>query len=374
MIALRTGGGLRVALLLGLTTCGAVSLAAQRPGGAQSGPNGTFYISTYTDQIRVLDERTLEVVDLIDTRHGMPGRFVVSQDRERIYVSDAIGENIEVIDLAERRSIDSFTLSSGNDQFRFRSFDVNPQETYTLIVGKRTTKLVDRFEVGSAVIIQYDLINHEIMDTIPWPGGHERESASFMFSPDGELVYFSTEDMIVLDAETFTEVDRWEISRELEPGLGRVRPGFSTSYYEEPGFFTGLVRMTDPINNRRMMGLVRVNLAEKAMEFRTLGPSQPVGRFALAPGGGRAWGLYSEVGRYEFWAFDLENARVSERHEFAGRPRMGLLSSTDGELLYIHVAGNTIDVYNSETFEHLRTVDVGGDMRGFVLLPGSDAP
>ena len=373
-MALFMRGTIRSAFLLGLATSGVVALAAPRSGEAQSGPDGTFYISTYTDQIRVLDERTLEVVDLIQTRNGIAGRFVVSHDRERLYVSDAIGENIEVIDLAERRSIDSFTLSRGSDQFRFRSFDVNPQETYALIIGKTTTKLVDRFEVGSAVIIQYDLINHEIMDTIPWPGDHERESASFMFSPDGELVYYSAEDMIVLDSETFTEVDRWEISRELEPGLGRVRPGFTTSYYDEPGIFTGLARMTDPINNRRMMGLVRVNLAEKDMEFRTLGPSQPVGRFALAPGGERAWGLYSEVGRYEFWAFDLENGRVSERLEFAGRPRMGLLSSTDGELLYIHVAGNTIDVYDSETFEHLRTVDVGGDMRGLVLIPGSGAP
>ena len=190
-------------LLLVLTTSVVTPLAAQR-----SGPNGTFYISTYSDQIRVLDERTLEVVDLIDTRHGIPGRFVVSQNRERLYVSDATGEYIEVIDLAERRSIDSFTLSSGDDQFRFRTFDVDPQETYVLMVGKTTTNLPDRFEVGSSVIVRYDLRNQEIMDTIPWPDGHERESADFMFSPDGEFVYFSGEDMIVLDSETFTEVDR----------------------------------------------------------------------------------------------------------------------------------------------------------------------
>ena len=206
MIAPRTGGAVVAALLLGLTSSVPDAVAAQRSGQAQSGPNGTFYISTYRDQIRVLDERTLEVVDLIETRNGMPGRFVVSQDRERLYVSDATGEHIEVIDLAERRSIDSFTLSSGTEQFRFRSFDVDPQETYALIVGKTTTKLLDRFEIGSSVIIQYDLRNHEIMDTIPWPGDHERESASFMFSPDGRLVYFSAADMIVLDSETTTEL------------------------------------------------------------------------------------------------------------------------------------------------------------------------
>ncbi len=40
---------LSLALLLGPTFSIAVPLAAQRPG-----PDGTFYISTYTDQIRVL--------------------------------------------------------------------------------------------------------------------------------------------------------------------------------------------------------------------------------------------------------------------------------------------------------------------------------
>jgi hypothetical protein len=94
----------------------------------------------------------------------------------------------------------------------------------------------------------------------------------------------------------------------------------------------------------------------------------------LAPGGGKAWALYSEVGRYEFWAIDLEERRVTHREIIEGRPRMGLAASTNGELLYVHVAGNTIDVYDSETYELLETVDVGGDMRGFLLLPGPDAP
>ena len=106
----------------------------------------------------------------------------------------------------------------------------------------------------------------------------------------------------------------------------------SESYYEEPGFFTGLVRITDPINNHRMMGVARVDLADRDMDFYTLGPNEPVGRFALAPGGRKAWALYSEVGRYEFWAIDLEQRRVTHREIFDGRPRMGLVASTNGEL------------------------------------------
>jgi DNA-binding beta-propeller fold protein YncE len=350
-------------------------LAAQRTASAPPGGNGTFYISTYTDQIRVIDERTRTVTGQIQTQNGIPGGFVVSANRERLYVSDATFDHIETIDLAERRSIDSFTIREGNAEFKIRNFAIDPQERYALIVGRTRIKHIDRFEIGPNIILRYDLQRHEIMDTIPWPGGHERQNARFMFSPDGSLVYFSAEDMIVLESENFTEVDRWEVSQELEPGLGRVRPSFTTSYFEEPGFFTGLVRITDPINQRRMIGVARVDLAEKGMEFYTLGPSVPVGRFALAPDGTKAWAIYSEVGRYEFWAIDLEERRVTHRETIMeGRPRMGLNVSTNGELLYVHVAGNTIDIYDSETYEHLETVDVGGDMRGFILLPGPEAP
>ena len=363
---------LLIALSVFLPT-GTPSLA-QSSSAAISGGDGTMYVSTYSDLITIISERGFEIVGQIQTQNGIPGRFVVSADQKHLYVSDATGYYIETIDLAGRRSIDSFSIGGGNERFRIQSFAVDPQETYAIILGKTRIEHIDRFEVGPAVLLRYDLRNHEVMDTIPWPGGHERERVSFMFSPDGSLVYFSAEDLIVLESENFTEVDRWEISQELEPGLGQVRPGFGESYYEEPGHFTGLVRITDPINHRRMMGISRVDLAGQSMDFFALGPDEPVGRFALAPGGRKAWALYAEVGRYEFWAIDLEERRVTHREIFEGRPRMGLDVSTNGELLYIHVAGNTIDLYDSGTYEHLETVDVGGDMRGFILLPAPDAP
>jgi hypothetical protein len=150
--------------------------------------------------------------------------------------------------------------------------------------------------------------------------------------------------------------------------MGRFNFGFPTDIYEEPGFYTGLFRVTDPVQNRTLMGVARVNLAEKSVDFYTLGPSGPVG-FALAPDRTRAYGLRQQVGDYEFWTFDLENRRVTARTPFAGRPRMGLTPSSNGRYLYIHTAGNTIDLYDAATFEHVRTVELAADMTRFLLLP-----
>ena len=368
-----TGRFLLIALL-----SGPIGLAAQGTTRSVSGGNGTIYAGAYDGFINVIDEATFEIIDKIETRSGIPGRFTMSHDRERLYVLDLSGHFVDVIDLRQRRSIDSFTLDSGNAEFRIGRIDVHPEEEYAILVGKTAIKHPDRFEVSRNLILRYDLERHEVTDTIAWPDGQERygyySGANLMFSPDGKLLYFFADDIIALETESFTEVDRWEISRPIEPGLARVRWGVRANYYDDPGFFTGLFRVTDPINNRRMMGIARVNLAAKEVDFYTLGPAEPIGEFALAPGGKRAYALYDEIGRYEFWTFDLENRRVIQRQEFAGRSLMGLAVSTNGELLYVHVAGHTIDVYDANSYEYLKTVEVGGDMTDFHLLPASDTP
>jgi hypothetical protein len=75
-----------------------------------------------------------------------------------------------------------------------------------------------------------------------------------------------------------------------------------------------------------------------------------------------AYGLYEDIGRYEFWKFDLEHRKLANRVEFKGRPRMGLKTSSNGKVLYIYVAGNTIDLYDAETYQYLRTITIDGDM------------
>jgi len=365
-----------VALLSGTVLSTVLPIVAPAAVAAQASPlsggNGTIFFATYGDQIFVIDENTFEVVDRIETQAGIPGDLVLSADRERFYVTDATAERIEVIDIATRESTGWFTLSEGNTKFRIRGgVEVHPDESYAILIGKTTTKHRDRFEIGETVMVRVDLETESVMDTIPWPGGDQREGANLQFSPDGSLLYFYAEDVIVLETEGFTEVDRWEISRPLEDGLGRTGIGFGRSLYEEPGFFTGMFRVTDPVQNRRMFGIARVDLAGKEVDFYTLGPSQSFRSFALAPDRKKAYSLLSEVGRYEFWTFDLENRRVESRQEFAGRPRMGIEVSTNGELLYIMVAGRTIDIYDAESYEYLRTVELDGDMTSFVLLPPS---
>ena len=56
--------------------------------------------------------------------------------------------------------------------------------------------------------------------------------------------------------------------------------------------------------------------------------------------------------------------------EFKGRPRMGLKTSSNGKVLYIYGAGNTIDLYDASTFKYLRTITLDTDTTtGLYVLP-----
>ena len=326
-----------------------------------SAGNGTLIIGTFPRQFYVIDEATEKVVGTIPFSSGIPRRTTLSRDRKRFYTIEAGMEKVEIVDIAARRTLDTFTLSEGNRKVRIRSLEPDPLHRFVMMVTASATKQIDRFEIGAPALVQYDLKEHKIARTIPWPNNEERQNANILFAPDGKLMYlFSDQDVLIYETNGFTQVDKWELSRPIEEGFGRLEFGSRDIMNDEPGFYTSLFNVSDPVQHRRMMGIGRVNLAAKTVDFYTLGPSSAVS-FALAPGRKAAYGLSEDIGRYEFWKFDLENRKVASRVEFKGRPRMGLKTSSNGKVLYIYVAGNTIDLYDAETYQYLRTITLDGD-------------
>ena len=361
---------LRIAIVLALAALTTpAALGGQQP---VNGGNAMIYMAGYDEAIHIIDESTMEEVGRIEATSGIPRGLELSQDRTRFYSVSVDFEKIEIFDIEARQSVGVHTFSEGNAKVRIWGFAIHPDERYLMVLTSTDTKLVDRWQIEEPIIRQYDLETREFVREFPWPDGEVRERANLMFSPDGNLLYFFAQDLLVYDFETFEEVDKWEYSTPLETGLGRLSFGFNQSLYEEWGFFTSLLRTTDPVNGRSMMGVARINLPEKSVDFYTIGPSVGVG-FAVAPDGTKAYGLRSQIGDYEIWTFDLENRRVASRRSFPGRPRMSLTPSSNGEFLYIHNAGNTIEVHDAETFERVRTVELDADMTSLLVLPADPA-
>ena len=335
--------------------------------------SGTMYIGGYPNSIWIIDEAKAKVAETITTRIGLPRRLVMSKDATRFYIADIHGLNMEVIDVGTRKSLDTFTLSEGNKRVRINAYEPDPQHKYLVMITRDYTKQVDRWEIGPSRLVQYDLASHKVTRTIPWPDGEERDNANLLFSPDGKLLYFLGSEILIFETATFTQVDKWNLST-VETGVGQVSLSFGgfggvDTVHDEPGFLTTTATVEDPVQNRRLMGVARVNLNAKTLDFYTLGPAAGV-TFALSPDGKSAFGVESEIGRYQFWAFDLKNRRVAKRQEFNGRPRMSLKTSTNGKVLYIYNAGETIDLYDADTFGLLTTLHLPGDVStGLIVLP-----
>jgi hypothetical protein len=338
-----------------------------------SGGDGLLYIGTYAQGIAILDEATGEQVGRIPLQTGIPRSMVLSEDGERFYVLDASFERFEVVEIESRRAVDTFTLSRGDEQVRIWGYTVDPSERTMVLLVKSYRKLLDRYQVSGPTLLRYDLERRAVTDTIPWPQGEEREGVRLVFSPDGSLLWFFAQDAILaLETEGFTEVDRWEYGTALDEGMGRFDFGFPEQYWGERGLLVGLFRATDPVLGQRVMGVARVRLDDRQVEFFPLGPSENVS-FALAPDGRRAYGLQQQVGNWQFWTFDVEGRRVASRGHFHGRPRMALLPSSSGEVLYIFNAGNTIDLYDADSYRYLRTFHLEGDnTTSLFILPRRD--
>jgi hypothetical protein len=339
-----------------------------------TGGNGKLYIGTYAGDIQVIDEATEKLVDRIVLKTGIPRSAIPSQDRTRFYVLDSTYERLEVVDIASKSTLQTYSLREGNRRMRVISMQPDPLNRFLILLTRTATKQIDRWEIGPPTLQQFDLATGKVTRTIPWPRNEERENANLRFSPDGKFLYFFSEDVIVLDTTDFKEVETWPFSQPVEPGLGRVNLGPVHDFFDAPGMFTGLFTMQDPVQHRRIMGIGRVDLTARRIDFRPLGPAESVS-FTQAPDRKRAYGLKQDIGRYEFWTFDLEKPSVVSRAEFKGRPRMGLRVSSNGHLLYIYVAGATIDVYDAASYKYLRTIQMNADQTtDLYVVPAAGTP
>ncbi|MEE2777771.1 MAG: hypothetical protein VYE73_13530 [Acidobacteriota bacterium] len=352
----------------------AVATMLAVPIAAQSGGDGRLFAGTYNGSLFVIDETDLTVRTEIKLPLGIPMGMTPSPDGSRLYVKSPDLEKFDVVDVENEEVVDSFTLQDGNTHIKVWGQVIEPGNKRALFITKAKIVHRDRFEIGPPKLQRVDLESHEVIEEIPWPDDVEREFAQIIYSPDGKHVFFMAEDLIVFDADTFEEVDRWELSRALDEGMGEFNFGFpsgvfpSSGRHQEPGTYTSLFHLKDPVQNRMMMGVATVNLNERDVDFYMLGPSRPIS-FAIAPDQKKAYGVYHEVGNYQMWTFDLEGRRVESKREFAGRPRMSIMASSNNELVYIYAAGNTIDVYTADEFAPVRTVTYDADMFGFIMVP-----
>jgi len=348
-----------------ILACCAIA-AAPAPPSKLTGGTGTIYLGSYAKRMVAIDEATEKVTAEIPLKTGLPWGVRLSRDSTRFFVQSADQEHFEVIDVASRQTLDTFTLSEGNMHVRALAFEVEPQHRFMVLVARTVTKLSDRFEIGAPAFIQYDLKEHKVVRTVPWSTDPEPQYyyLALRFSPDGKLLYVFSNEVLILDTANLKQVDSWNLSLPNEPGLGRFNLGSIDETNDEPGFFTGLFAMEDPVAKRRLLIVGRVDLGQKRLDFFPIGPAPERGdvSFALAPDHKHGYVLVEEIRHHELWTIDIAGRKLESQVQFDGRPRMAIRSSSNGKIIYIYEAGNTIDLYDASGFKFLRRITLDADM------------
>ncbi len=344
--------------------------AAATPAAAQESDLGSIYAAVWPDEIIVLDEATGEVQDKIKLRQGAAMTLEISPDRTRFYANTEQMQGIEVIDIESGRVLDAFKLSEGNRVVRVvRRFTPHPDNKLLFAVVRVAVQESDRYLIEPPQLVTIDLEQREITKSleIPWEyaGG---QAPLVRVSPDGKYLFYLSRDFLVINIESFEIVDKVELRRPVYPGGGTIRLGRSFETYDDPSGVTFLATSTDPTTGRGVMGIARFDFGDRSLDFFEAAPGAGLGGFAVSPDHKRAYGVRNAIDQHELYVFDLEQKRLLRKVAYEGRPRTSLKVSTDGETVYVHHAGNTIDYHDAETFAFEKRVELPGDSTAHIIV------
>lgn len=353
-----------------------------QPNAPKASAGAMLYTGTWQRTILAIDEAQGKVVDQIQLNTGTPQGLSLSYDKKKIFVS-TWNNGIEVIDLATRKVTNSFVLSEGERIVRLRGFAPDPTDQFLYTTINVAAKKIDRFEIEKPKFAVIDLAQKKIVKTFDFPkefdspfGFQARNQPNYRVSPDGKLLYVFREDVWVFDLKEFKQVDKIELSKPQHPGSLPVRIGDGDDPNEEPGVVISIFNSTDPVVQRRLFGLARLNLNTRKLDFTPIGPAttgmtglqlspdRKTGYTVAFLGGSRV----EPTRRTEFWVFDIDQRKLVKKQEFDSRSRFQFTLSGDGKQLYIHGAGPTIECYDAQTFKLQRVLTFDGDMTTNLLV------
>ncbi len=355
------------------------ALAAAGIASAQTAKPGLLFVGGWQKKVIVIDEVTKKVATEIDLKLDVPRTIFLSEDRKKLIVHSMTDCGIEIVDIATQKLERSFKLDAGGKKYRPSGFASSPDDKklYTMLYS--VEKKIDRFEVSKPQWATIDMVEGKFEKFVDFPKDQQVRNGrggGLRVSPDGKFLYMFRENVYIYSTDDFKEIDKIELSKPMFPGAERVMLGPGDDPHEDRGTVFGFFNSTDPIVHKTTFGFAKFDLNQRTFEFTPVGPST-TGTLGLRLTPDRKTGYtvaFNGMGpnrRCEFWSFDIASKQVVRKQEFDGRSRFEFSMASDGKLLYIYGAGNTVEMYDAATLKLVRDLDVNLDMTSnMVVLPG----
>lgn len=340
-----------------------------------AGLRGLMFVGTLDKKLLVISEDKAEVVGEIPL-DGIPRTTVLSADRTKLHIVTT-QMLLETVDLASRQVISSFSLSDGKSNPRmargaggrnFSGIAVDPGGRYLYCTISLTVKEIDHFRTDPPQFVQIDLQDKKIAKTFPFPKGYDQGfgfAASYKISPDGKLLYVFDDDIVVFDLSDMHQVDRIELAKPEYPGASPYRLTASDDPNDDPRIVTSVFTSVDPIVHKETLGMARLDLMTRKVDYTPLGPAFPMVGFALTPDRKVGYSMmFTGTGanrRTEWWVWDIASHKVVRKEELTARPNFRFGMSSDGTKLLVYGSGSTIEFHDTKTLKATKMLYLNKD-------------
>jgi len=317
---------------------------------------GTMYLGGYPSQLMVIDEAKGTVTQEIDLKTGLPMSMRLSDDGKLLYATTITTSGIEVMDVATRKIVNSFSLNTPAVRYRFTGGVADPTGRYFYILGTRIDKGIDAYRISKQQFMVVDLQTKQVVRSADLDPDDQKFSfrGALMLSPDGKTLYAFRDKVIVVNTADLKTVDHFDLAKPDFPGMQEVSFGGGVGRLQTPGQFVSLFETEDPYIHNKTFGVARLDLDTRKFSFTPIGPSpKALSGLEVSPDGkfGYTVAVTGDLGsqRCEFWRFDLDKTRALDKAEFQCRRRFYFGISGDGRKLYIYGAGFDVAVYDAKT-------------------------
>ena len=375
--------------LLLIVLCLLQSMAA-----AQTLPsNQLMYVGTLDKKLLMIDEGKEEVVGEIPLG-GIPRTTALSADRKKLHIVST-QMLLETVDLESKKVVSSFSLAdprtririqanapdivnAGNNGARFSGIAVDPKGRYLYTTMRNVVKDIDQYRIDPPQFVAIDLQDQKIAKAWPFPKEINQGfgfNATYKVSADGKRLYVFQEDILVFDLDSFKQIDRVELAQPPFPGASPYRLAASDDPFDAPDTVTSVFTSVDSIVHKGTLGLAKIDLTTRKVDYFPIGPLLPMNGFQLSPDRKRGYSVMPKIAAganraTEWWVWDIENHKVIKKKDFDTRPTFRFAVGGDGKKLYLYGAGSTLEVWDAETLESRKLIYLNKDTTtNLVTLP-----
>jgi WD40 repeat protein len=311
------------------------------------------------NQFNVIDGDKDEIIATVTTQGKKVTNFTWDpRDLDKIFTITDWGQQIEQLDLKEKKVVRTFRMGSDNVKVRALDIELNPANPNLLYaLSLRQKWLSDEIVDMTPAVLVLDVTTGKFVKEIEIPRG----CTNIFFGYDGSEFYVTGRDVFVYDPVTGKQVNFLGIGHPTTTG---VDPQISLNIWrlhDQSGMALILVGSQNSNNNLMYQGYYTIDLRKKSTEgsmnlVTDIGPLYIQFSGVVSPDRKYYYTVLNTVEKRDF-----ATNRLLKTAADLDKSYYTIQVSSDGKKVYLGGGGDTILIYDTETMKLLKRLDTPGD-------------